>query len=588
MSKGLPGLSHVDHVGLTVPNLDAAVRFYCDVIGGHELYRLGPFDAAEIPRMSDGRDWTQAHINVAGARLTIAMLSIGPNLMLELFQYDLPADRRTQPPRNCDLGGHHIAFKVENLEAAKSYLADRGCKVMAGPIVLDQGPCATTRVNYVLDPFGNQLELVEYTTQAFEASAPVKIYRPTRLLEEQHAQHRHHRLGTGRPPRRARSAQAGYQVTLYSDRTAAQWLNESRPTGTAARFHISLEYERELGLNHWEKDAPKGEGVHLTFCPSKDNRLLTLAGRLKDYFLAIDLRLQSHRWMNDLAAKGGKIEIENVTVARLDQIAAAHDLTIVAAGRADLCNLFERDAERSVYDKPQRNLTMIITTGGKMGFAGVPFLPVKFNFFAPFGEAFYVPYFHKDHGPTWNMLIEAKPGGPLDRFGDCKSGEQAVELYKQVIKDVIPWDYDWAKDMQLADPNGWLVGRFAPTVRKPVGRLPSGRIVTPLGDTAMALDPVGGQGANNGNKMARNLVESIIARKDRPFDAAWMTETFERFYARSGDITYTFNNLLLEPITNAGKQLLIAQYGSDGRAEARPASSGSPTRSWRTSTTPTA
>jgi hypothetical protein len=103
-------------------------------------------------------------------------------------------------------------------------------------------------------------------------------------------------------------------------------------------------------------------------------------------------------------------------------------------------------------------------------------------------------------------------------------------------------------------------------VRKPVGRLPSGRIVTPLGDTAMALDPVGGQGANNGNKMARNLVESIIARKDRPFDAQWMTETFERFYARSGGITYIFNNLLLEPITNAGKQLLIAQYGSDGRA----------------------
>jgi hypothetical protein len=35
-------------------------------------------------------------------------------------------------------------------------------------------------VNYVLDPFGNQLELVEYTTQAFEAAAPVKIYRPQR------------------------------------------------------------------------------------------------------------------------------------------------------------------------------------------------------------------------------------------------------------------------------------------------------------------------------------------------------------------------------------------------------------------------
>ena len=178
MNKGLPGLSHVDHVGLTVPNLDAAVKFYCDVIGGDELYRLGPFDAMEMPRMTDGRDWTTAHINVPDARLSIAMISIGPNLMLELFQYDRPIDRNTQPPRNCDAGGHHIAFKVDNLETAKTFLADRGCKVMAGPIVLDQGPCATTRVNYVLDPFGNQLELVEYETQAFETSAPVKIYRP--------------------------------------------------------------------------------------------------------------------------------------------------------------------------------------------------------------------------------------------------------------------------------------------------------------------------------------------------------------------------------------------------------------------------
>jgi hypothetical protein len=359
---------------------------------------------------------------------------------------------------------------------------------------------------------------------------------------------------------------AGYRVTLYSDRTADQWLNESRPTGTAARFHISLEFERALGLNHWEKEAPKGEGVHLTFSPAKDNRLLTLAGRLEHYFLAIDLRLQSHRWMNDFVRKGGTLEIESVTVKRLDEIAAEHELTIVAAGRAELCNLFERDAERSVYDKPQRNLTMIITKGGRMGFDGVPFLPVKFNFFAPFGESFYVPYYHKDHGLTWNMLMEAKPGGPLDKFGECKSGAQAVEIYKQVMKDVIPWDYEWARDMELADPNGWLVGRFAPTVRKPVGRLPSGRIVTPLGDTAMQLDPIGGQGANNGNKMARNLVESIVARQDRPFDAQWMTETFERFYRAHGEPTYTFNNILLEPITEAGKQLLIAQYGSDGRA----------------------
>ena len=79
----MPGWIAVDHVALTVPDLDKAVAFYCEVIGGKELFRLGPFDAAEIPRMPDGRDWTDAHIDVAGARLTLAMLQLGPHMKLE-------------------------------------------------------------------------------------------------------------------------------------------------------------------------------------------------------------------------------------------------------------------------------------------------------------------------------------------------------------------------------------------------------------------------------------------------------------------------------------------------------------------------
>lgn len=174
--KGLPGLQHVDHVALTVPELNSAVKFYVDVIGGTELYRIGPFDAAELPRVADGRDWTEAHINVAGARLTIAMLQLGPNIMLELFQYDRPTERSKTPPRNCDYGGHHIALKVADLTAAKDYLVKKGCRVMAGPIELNEGPCAGLRVNYFLDPWGNQLELVQYEMQAFMATSPVKTY----------------------------------------------------------------------------------------------------------------------------------------------------------------------------------------------------------------------------------------------------------------------------------------------------------------------------------------------------------------------------------------------------------------------------
>jgi catechol 2,3-dioxygenase-like lactoylglutathione lyase family enzyme len=157
-----PGLSRVDHVGLTVPDLEAAVAFYTETFGATELFRLGPFDAKEVPRMPDGRDWTEAHVNVPGARLSLVMLQLCPNLRLELFRYELPQDARTTPPRNCDIGGHHLALKVEDMDAAVKYLTSRGVRVMAGPIVVSAGPMAGLRARYFLDPWGNQLELVEY------------------------------------------------------------------------------------------------------------------------------------------------------------------------------------------------------------------------------------------------------------------------------------------------------------------------------------------------------------------------------------------------------------------------------------------
>lgn len=355
----------------------------------------------------------------------------------------------------------------------------------------------------------------------------------------------------------------GYAVTLYSDRTAAQWLHESRPTGTAARFEMALAFERELGLNHWDDAAPKGEGVFLTFCPTLHKPLIELRGRQRTPFQAVDMRLQCHRWLNDF---DGDLVIESVGVERLEQIAAQHDLTIVAAGKADLASLFPRDDARSAYDAPQRNLTMVIGTG-RMAVDNCPFLPVKFEFLGTDGEIFIVPYHHKDCGPSWNVVIEAKPGSRIDRFGGVTNGEEALAMAKKVVRELFPWSAEWVEAMQLADPNGWLNGKVAPTVRKPVGKLPSGRIVTALGDTAIAYDPIAAQGANSGVKQTRHLVESIVARGDEPFDALWMNDTFDAFWNEHANYACTFNNMFLEPIPDAAKELLIAQFGSDGRAD---------------------
>ena len=357
----------------------------------------------------------------------------------------------------------------------------------------------------------------------------------------------------------------GYDVTLHSDKTPEDFLERSRPTGVAARFDMALDFERELGLEHWGGEAPQAWGVHLHFSPKRGNTLVTLLGRLQDYFLAIDLRMQSAVWLRELDERGAQIEIESVDVDRLEEIAARNDLTLVAAGRGEIMRLFPRDEERSTYAEPQRFLAMVNVVDAPLELPYAPWLlPVKFNFFAPYGEAFWVPWYSKDRQPSWGMLVEAKAGGPFDRFRDCDSAAEVLKRTKRLIREYMPWDAELFEHAEPCDENAWLVGRFTPEVRQVVGTLPSGRQVMAVGDTAHSLDPIGGQGANNGNKMVRVVVDEIAAREDRPFDAEWMRAAFDRFWARHGCID-RFNNTLLEPLTPAGKLLLVSQYGSDGK-----------------------
>jgi hypothetical protein len=357
---------------------------------------------------------------------------------------------------------------------------------------------------------------------------------------------------------------AGFEVSLYSDRDADAWLKDSRPTGTAARFGPALAFERELDLHMWHDEAPPIVGAHLTYCPTLGIRLATLTGRQSTPGCAIDVRLQSHRWLNELETRGGRVVIENVTVERLDAIAAEHDLTIVGVGKAELTDLFPRDAVRSVYSTARRNLAMVVVKGPALEIDAMPFVGVKNNILDGVGEAVWIPYFHRDAGPCWNLIFEAHIGGPMDIFQGAKTGAEALACARRVIDELVPWDAPWARGMELADPLGWLVGRITPTVRKPVAMLPSGRIVTSVGDTAVHFDPLAAQGANNGTKMARHLVRRVIERGDGPFDARWMTETFDDFWENEGRPAYELTNLMLEPMTHAGRLMLVAQFGSDG------------------------
>jgi catechol 2,3-dioxygenase-like lactoylglutathione lyase family enzyme len=69
--------------------------------------------------------------------------------------------RRTLP-KNSDIGGHHIALYVDDIDKAAAYLKDKNVKTMQGPIPIKEGPAAGQSILYFFAPWGLQIELISY------------------------------------------------------------------------------------------------------------------------------------------------------------------------------------------------------------------------------------------------------------------------------------------------------------------------------------------------------------------------------------------------------------------------------------------
>lgn len=172
----LPTAHGLDHVGLNVPDLREAIRYFVDVFGAELLWTDGPFTGP------GGDAMRQTYGGGTRDTLSLAMLRCGPNLNLELLEYR-DADGRTigrlRPGSDVDAG--HLAFYVDNIAAAAAYLQGRkGTVVLAGPNLDDgaESPKRGELHRYFLTSWGASLELVQrpahlpYESQAAARLAP--------------------------------------------------------------------------------------------------------------------------------------------------------------------------------------------------------------------------------------------------------------------------------------------------------------------------------------------------------------------------------------------------------------------------------
>jgi catechol 2,3-dioxygenase-like lactoylglutathione lyase family enzyme len=168
------------HVGITVKDLDASIRFYHDVLGLPIVTEPSPwFDGPELGPA----------VGVPGAALRQVCLRLGDTI-LELLEYRSPPSETTGPLPSNDVGASHVAFLVDDVEATMAGFEAKGITFFGPVNIVDEGVLAGWRWVYFADPDGYPLELVEvaYTNEearrhgiaAYLASRPQPSAPPER------------------------------------------------------------------------------------------------------------------------------------------------------------------------------------------------------------------------------------------------------------------------------------------------------------------------------------------------------------------------------------------------------------------------
>lgn len=138
-----------NHTSFTVSNLDRSIAFFRDCLG-FEVTSKAPREAALTERVT----------GIPGAKITVAYVR-GPGHSLELIEFHGPDSRAQVDARACDTGAFHIAYNVDDLDAALTAVRAFGVSPVGEVITVDGGPNKGARIVFVRDSDGIMLELIQ-------------------------------------------------------------------------------------------------------------------------------------------------------------------------------------------------------------------------------------------------------------------------------------------------------------------------------------------------------------------------------------------------------------------------------------------
>ena len=205
--------------------------------------------------------------------------------------------------------------------------------------------------------------------------------------------------------------------------------------------------------------------------------------------------------------------------------------------------MFPVDRTRTPYSAPQRVASLTYARGVTPD-PGGPAL--RYHSVEGVGECFTCPALSVS-GPCDIFVVEGLPGGPLDCWDGADTPEEHLRRLTGALEEHFPSEYARLRDAESSSTTGpGSTGRITPTVRRPVGVLPSGRPVLGMADVVVLNDPLTSQGANNALKSASFYLEAITSHRGE-FDAAWMQRTFDNFWRGWAQWATEWTNSWLQP-----------------------------------------
>ncbi|NKB35612.1 MAG: hypothetical protein GKR93_00395 [Gammaproteobacteria bacterium] len=329
---------------------------------------------------------------------------------------------------------------------------------------------------------------------------------------------------------------AGYEPTLYSDMTAEQITNgPGRPV--TIQFGPSVSFEDDLELRFW-KHSRYSEIQHVFFSvfSPQGEKLMVIDGEFDKPAQCIDLRMKFGQWLDEFEKRGGRLVIEKCDTDSLENMATTHDLVIVAAGRGQFMEMFEKDQSKTSYSEPQRQVAMFYTQGCDM-YRQLDDMPgirdkqlSRYSVIAGVGEVIKAPFLSKSDEEHHYVQFEAVPGAGMDMFDNKADVAEQYAMGKEWIRQNQPLIYELIEDSETTPEKEWVCGRIPPTVRKPVGTLPSGKPVYAVADAAIVNDPIVAQGLNGASKWMGLLFDQIVAHGEKEFSAEWMQSCFDEYW----------------------------------------------------------